>query len=82
MGTVLDLSLGGCRVDAPVAVQRSLLLELRIYVPDLEWPLMVEGAVVQWVQGNTFGLRFLRLRQDEEDRLAQVLAGVAADAEE
>jgi hypothetical protein len=29
-GTVLDLSLGGCRIDAPLAVQPSTLMELRI----------------------------------------------------
>jgi hypothetical protein len=50
------------------------LLELRIYIPDLDWPLMVDGAVVQWVKGHTFGLRFLRLRQTEEDRLAEVIS--------
>jgi hypothetical protein len=77
MGSVLDLSLGGCRVEAPFAVQQSLLMELRIYVPDLEWPLMVDGAVVQWVKGQTFGLRFLQLRQTEDDRLAQVIARVS-----
>jgi|SRR5215467_14856894 len=81
-GTVIDLSLGGCRVEAPIVVEPHLLVELRIYLPDLEWPLMVDAAVVQWVQGGTFGLRFLRLRQDEEDRLAQVLARLADDAEE
>ena len=82
MGRVIDLSLGGCRVEAPIVVEPHLLVELRIYIPDLEWPLMVDAAVVQWVQGSTFGLRFLRLRQDEEDRLAQVLARLADDAEE
>jgi hypothetical protein len=82
MGTVLDLSLGGCRVEAPFTAQPSQLMELRIYDPDLNWPLMVNGAVVQWVQGSTFGLRFLQLRKDEEDRLAQVLATVIDDAEE
>ena len=76
MGTVLDLSLGGCRVEAPFTAQPSQLMELRIYDPDLNWPLIVGGAVVQWVQGHTFGLRFLRLRQDQEDHLAQVLATV------
>ena len=82
MGTVFDLSLGGCRVEAPFTTQPSQLMELRIYDPDLNWPMMVDGAVVQWVQGHTFGLRFLRLRKDEEDRLAQVLATVIDDAEE
>jgi hypothetical protein len=81
MGTVLDLSLEGCRVEAPIAVQESLLMELRIYVPDLDWPLMVDGAVVQWVKGQTFGLRFLRLSQTEDDRLAQVIARVGNEGE-
>jgi hypothetical protein len=40
----------------------------------LDWPLMLDAAVVQWVKGTTFGLRFLRLRQTEKDRLAEVLA--------
>ena len=62
-GSILDLSLGGCRVEAPLVVEPSILLELRIYIPGLDWPLMVDGAVVQWVKGHTFGLRFLRLRQ-------------------
>jgi PilZ domain-containing protein len=73
-GTVLDLSLGGCRIDAPLAVQPSTLMELRIYAPDLDWPLMLDAAVVLWVNGTTFGLRFLRLRQAEKERLAKVLA--------
>jgi len=45
-GTILDLSLGGCRVEAPWDVQLSSLLELRIYIPDLDWPLMVDGAAM------------------------------------
>jgi len=73
-GTVLDLSLGGCRIDAPLAVQPSTLMELRIYAPDLDWPLMLDAAVVLWVNGTTFGLRFLRLRQAEKERLAKVIA--------
>ena len=80
-GTLLDLSLGGCRVEAPLSVQPSILLELRIYVPDLDWPLMVDGAVVQWVKGNTFGLRFLRLRPTEADRLAEVISRLENDEE-
>jgi len=78
-GTILDLSLGGCRVEAPLDLQPSILLELRIYIPDLDWPLMVDGAVVQWVKGKTFGLRFLRLRKSEEERLAKVISCLEND---
>jgi PilZ domain len=78
-GTILDLSLKGCRVEAPLDIQPSILLELRIYIPDLDWPLMVDGAVVQWVKGQTFGLRFLRLRKSEEERLAEVISCLEND---
>ena len=38
MGSVLDLSLAGGRVETSLTVQTSLVMELRIYVPDLDWP--------------------------------------------
>ena len=81
LGAILDLSLTGCRIEAPVPVQASAVMELRIYVPDLDWPLMVDGAVVQWVKGTTFGLRFLKTRLEEQDRLARVIARIAEDRE-
>lgn len=72
-GVMLDLSTGGCRIESPVTLEPGLLLELRIYVPDLEWPLMIEAANVQWVSGQTFGLAFFRIRETEQQRLGQVI---------
>jgi len=73
-GTMLDLSTGGCRIDSPVTVEQGLSLELRIYAPDVEWPLMVEAASVQWVSGQTFGLAFFRITETEQQRLGQVIS--------
>lgn len=70
---MLDLSSGGCRVESPVPVEPGLLLELRIYAPDVEWPLMIEAANVQWVSGRTFGLAFFRITETEQQRLGQVI---------
>ena len=81
-GLVRDLSLAGCRVEAPVAVQKAVLMELRIFVPDLDWPIMIDGAVVQWVKGNAFGLHFVRLRPKENDRLSWVIARVAEETQQ
>src|SRR5262245_43088801 len=72
-GYVLDLSLMGCRIDSPVVIPPATFMELRIYAPELDWPLMVDGAVVQSVDGATFDLRFLRLREIEKQRLAEVI---------
>jgi hypothetical protein len=81
-GVMLDLSSGGCRVESPVAVELGLLLELRIYAPDVDWPLMIEAATVQWVSGQTFGLAFFRITEPEQQRLGQVIEDLMAGGEE
>lgn len=72
-GIMLDLSTGGCRVESPVPLAPGVTLELRIYVPDQEWPLMVEGASVQWISGQVCGLAFFQMRDSERQRLGQVI---------
>ena len=70
---MLDLSSGGCRIESPIPVVPGFSLELRIYVPDLEWPIMIEAAKVQWVRGLMFGVAFFRLREAEQQRLEQLI---------
>ena len=72
-GLILDLSRGGCRLESPLLILPGLSLELRIYVPGLEWPLMIDGADVQWVSERTVGLAFVRIRETEQQRLDDVL---------
>jgi hypothetical protein len=79
MGTILDLSVAGCRVESLVPVPQSAVMELRIYVPDLDWPLMVDEAIVQWVNDRSFGLYFVKIRQGVQDRLSWVLARLAEE---
>ena len=76
MGIMLDLSTGGCRIESPVTVEPGASLELRIYVPDIEWPLMIEAANVQRVSGQTFGLAFSRITETEQERLGQVISAL------
>ena len=75
-GTMLDLSKGGCRLESPLAILPGLSLELRVYVPDLEWPLMIDEADVQWVSGQVAGLAFVQIRQTEQQRLDNVIANL------
>lgn len=81
-GILLDLSAGGCRIESPLTPETGFSMELRIHVPDIEWPLMIEGANVQWVSGRTFGLGFVRLREPERERLRLVIERLTADNEE
>jgi PilZ domain len=76
VGVILDLSLVGCQVRVPVLVYPALVMELYINAPNLDRPIFVEKAVVQWVKGDTFGLHFLVLEKAELIRLGRVLAGL------
>ena len=66
-------------MESPASVQVGLVVDLRIYVPGLDWPLLIDEAAVRWVRGSTFGLAFLRLGQTEDERLRQVLKGAGAN---
>ena len=71
---MLDVSMGGCRIESSVSVEPGMSLELRVfYAPDIEWPLKIEAASVQWVSGQTFELAFLRLKEGERQRLEQLI---------
>ena len=52
VGVILDLSLSGCHVRVPLMVYPTLVMELLIYAPDLDRPIVVEKAVVQVGQGR------------------------------
>ena len=75
-GIMLDLSTGGCRIESSVLMVPGFSVELRIHVPDVDWPLMIDAASVQWVSGQTFGLAFFRIRDAERQRLEQVLSAL------
>lgn len=58
-GTVLDLSLFGCRIRSTTPVNPGSEFTLRIEVPGCQKPIEIERANVRWVRGQECGLSFL-----------------------
>ena len=81
-GLTLDLSTGGCRLETPLPIAPGVTLELRIHVPGLEWPLMIDAAHVQWVSGQIVGLAFFQIRQTEQQRLDEMIMNLRAHSDE
>ena len=81
-GLMLDLSRDGCRLESPLTLAPGLSLALRVYVPGLEWPVMIDGALVQWVSGQVVGLAFVRIKQPEQQRLDKVIADLRVRGDE
>jgi hypothetical protein len=76
IGIIEDLSVAGCRIKSDVPVQWGLPVELRIHVPELRWPLMIDKAQVQWLRGDTFGLAFVGVKDNEQQRLDEVITAL------
>lgn len=76
VGRTLDLSSGGCKIESEMKVVQGTTFECRLHVPGLDWPLRIDEATVRWVDGNTFGIEFTRIRQEETAKLNRVLANL------
>ena len=73
-GIMLDLSRSGCRLKSQSTMAAGRTVELHVQVPAMEKPLVIDGARVRWVEGQQFGLTFVRMRQTEKQRLERVIA--------
>jgi hypothetical protein len=72
-GTVLDLSLFGCRIRSTTPVNPGRVLTLRIEVPGCTEPIEIERADVRWVRGREFGLSFLAFTTKAYECLIEVI---------
>lgn len=75
---LLDISTSGCRASSSIQLERDMILKLSLFLPDHQWPLRVEEAVVRWVQGHEFGVEFSSIRLAQRERLRALLMKVKA----
>lgn len=72
-GQVVDISTGGCQISSPEPVRVGMLLRLSLFLPDHPWPMLVEEAIVRWINGELFGLEFTSIRLAQRERLRGLL---------
>jgi CheY-like chemotaxis protein len=69
MGSLLDLSWGGCLVESSAPIHIGDCLTLRIQFSVGSSLLVVNAATVVWTRGHQFGLSFIRMVLSERERL-------------
>ena len=72
-GETVDLSLGGAKFESSLVVQPGRQITVKLIIPGVTEPVFIEHAQVQWVHDQTFGVRFLEIRQQELDELEQLI---------
>ena len=78
-GTVLHISKRGWKatiVTSTLSVQQGTYLKLRLSLPDQAPPMDVDSAAVRWAQGREFGLEFLIMGSEDEERLDRFVASL------
>jgi c-di-GMP-binding flagellar brake protein YcgR len=70
---ILDLSTGGCQATSQTGVQVGTMLRLSLFLQDQQWPVRIDGAMVRWVNGNSFGLEFTEIRSAQRERIRAII---------
>jgi hypothetical protein len=71
--TLLELSVGGCRIrsDVPLAIGKEYGLILQL--PGDKQPIRIETAIVRWAKDGIYGLKFMVLHLQEEFRIKALI---------
>jgi len=69
LGTLFNLSLGGCAVQSDTPVSDNMLVTLRLTPSEGNTPIIIEMGRVRWATMQEFGVEFLIVRQKEREKL-------------
>lgn len=72
-GETIDLSIGGAKFESALTVEPGKEVTVKLVIPGTDAPIYIEHAQVQWIHDQTFGVRFLEVRQQELDELEQLI---------
>jgi hypothetical protein len=74
-GILTNLSLMGCSVLCDREVLRGSDVRVSVLLPDQTAALSIELGTIKWVQGEQFGVEFLRVPFEARQRLNSMLRG-------
>lgn len=79
VGTIVNLSEGGCCVETDSQVYTGIQVALRLHVPGEESPILIEQAAVRWTRGRELGVGFITMAPPHKERLGQLLERLKRD---
>ena len=73
-GTILNVSAEGCAITSEAVVDVAIYLQLTMQLREREEPVQIDLAAVRWASGTRFGVEFIKIRAEEEERLKKFVA--------
>lgn len=77
----VDLSRRGCRIKSTIRVVAGMIVDLLLYVPGEEIPLLIQRATVRWASTLGIGIEFQPLVSHHQERLDMVLRRLEIEAQ-
>lgn len=65
----LDLSCKGCRLESPFRASAGMKVDLLLYIPEADTPILIQGAVIRWSGAHGIGIEFQSLTSPHQERL-------------
>ncbi len=78
-GKAGNISAGGCKVESDTTVDTGTYLDVRIQIRDEGSPMEIDLAVVRWSRNEAFGLEFIKMRPEEQERLQRFVHTLVAE---
>jgi hypothetical protein len=72
-GSLMDLSIRGCRIESLVEVKPGAALEVQIKTAEQGPPIHIQAAVVRWSRDRQFGLEFEVIAPSEWAHLQDIV---------
>ena len=76
----LDLSHKGCRLESPLRASAGMKVDLLLYLPKTEIPILIQGAVVRWSGAHGIGIQFQSLTSPNQERLTHTIRQLETSA--
>ncbi len=75
LGTLINLSLGGCSIKSTTRVEKGAFLDLSLHMPGTDQTVRIEVAGVRWTQLGAFGVEFytMKMGKEEQTKLGRLL---------
>ncbi len=77
-GTILNLSIIGCRVRTSFMVKKDDCLGVLIDIPKYDSPLYVSRAEIRWSDGQDSGMEFIQMELQDQQRLGETIRAIVA----
>jgi c-di-GMP-binding flagellar brake protein YcgR len=68
-GTILNVSAEGCAITSETSASVAVYLQLSMQLREQDEPVQVDLAAVRWSSSTRFGVEFIKIRPEEEERL-------------